>query len=108
MSVKLKAELKLWFKWFTLPPNQRQQLLCITHSLSQIHFQHKHQAQHSSGNKHHPPMNGSVDQRQRMQKASTKQHGEIAEREKEFRHGMDQLDTDNSDIDFSPARGRHP
>ncbi|KRZ02541.1 hypothetical protein T11_17690 [Trichinella zimbabwensis] len=45
MSVKLKAELKLWFKWFTLPPNQRQQLLCITHSLSQIHFQHRHQAQ---------------------------------------------------------------
>ncbi|KRY85097.1 hypothetical protein T4D_15612 [Trichinella pseudospiralis] len=52
-------------------------------SLSQIHFQDRHQAQHSSGNKHHLPMNGSVDQRQRMQEASTKQHGKIAERMRE-------------------------
>ncbi|KAL1244109.1 Haptoglobin [Trichinella spiralis] len=52
MSVKLKAELKLWF----IRPNQRQRLLCIAHSLSQIHFKTSTAVEISA-------TNGSVDQR---------------------------------------------
>ncbi|XP_003370319.1 hypothetical protein Tsp_02894 [Trichinella spiralis] len=134
MSVKLKAELKLWF----IRPNQRQRLLCIAHSLSQIHFQDKH----SSGNKRHQWVGRSESQRMRKASVSTKQPGgrDRIGREREKRGGgrasprvshatrcdnqnerirlvhcgwfhpcsVDQLDTDNSDIDFSPARGRHP
>ncbi|XP_003370457.1 hypothetical protein Tsp_15566, partial [Trichinella spiralis] len=85
MSVKLKAELKLWF----IRPNQRQRLLCIAHSLSQIHFQDKH----SSGNKRHQWVGRSESQRMRKASVSTKQPGgrDRIGREREKRGGGAEL-----------------